>query len=135
MTLLLQDVSLDRPIGVTFSARLDKQPFSLKGNAGPIGKMLGKGTIPLDLSVRAFEQVDIGLKGNVVDPANQPKFDLSINVSPFSPRKLLAAMGKALPVSIWTLKLSIVYPLKPVSRGIQKRFRFQTVCWIWMNQR
>ena len=54
VTLLLQDVSLDRPIGVTFSARLDKQPFSLKGNVGPIGKMLGKGTIPMDLSVRAL---------------------------------------------------------------------------------
>jgi AsmA protein len=99
VTLLLQDVSLDRPIGVTFSARLDKQPFSLKGNVGPIGKMLGKGTIPLDLSARAFEQVDIGLKGNVVDPATQPKFELTVTVSPFSPRKLLAAMGKALPVS------------------------------------
>jgi len=99
VTLLLQDVSLDRPIGVTFSARLDKQPFSLKGNVGPIGKMLGKGTIPLDLSVRAFEQVDMALKGNVVDPSTQPKFDLTINVSPFSPRKLLAAAGKAMPVS------------------------------------
>ena len=99
VTLLLQDVSLERPIGVTFSARLDKQPFSLKGNVGPIGKMLGKGTIPLDLSVRAFEQVAIGLKGNVVDPATQPNFNLTINVSPFSPRKLLAAMERALPVS------------------------------------
>ncbi len=99
VTLLLQDVSLDRPIGVTFSARLDKQPFSLKGNVGPIGKMLGKGTIPLDLSVRAFEQVDMALKGNVVDPSTQPKFDLTINVSPFSPRKLLAAAGKAMSVS------------------------------------
>jgi len=99
VTLLLKDVSLDRPIDVTFSARLDKQPFSLKGNVGPIGKMLGKGAIPLDLSVRALEQVDIGLKGNVMDPATQPNFDLTINVSPFSPRKLLAAMGKALPVS------------------------------------
>lgn len=99
VTLLLQDVSLDRPIGVIFSARLDKQPFSLKGNVGPIGKMLGKGTIPLDLSVRAFEQVDMALKGNVVDPSTQPKFDLTINVSPFSPRKLLAAAGKAMPVS------------------------------------
>ena len=99
VTLLLRDVSLDRPIGVTFSARLDKQPFSLKGNVGPIGKILGKGTIPLDLSVKAFEQVAIGLKGNVVDPATQPEFDLTINVSPFSPRKLLVAMGKALTVS------------------------------------
>ena len=99
VTLLLQDVSLDRPIGVNFSAKLDKQPFSLKGNVGPIGKMPGKGAIPLDLSVRAFEQVDIGLKGNVTDPATQPNFDLIINVSPFSPRKILAAMGKVLPVS------------------------------------
>lgn len=99
VTLLLKDVSLDRPIDVTFSARLDKQPFSLKGNMGPIGKMLGKGAIPLDLSVRALEQVDIGLKGNVMDPASQPTFDLAINVSPFSPRKLMGAMGKALPVS------------------------------------
>ena len=100
VTLLLQDVSLDRPIGVTFSARLDKQPFSLKGNVGPIGKMLGKGTIPLDLSIRAFEQVDIGLKGNVMDPTTRPGFDININVSPFSLRKILAAMGTALPESI-----------------------------------
>ena len=99
VTLLLKDVSLDRPVNVTFSARLDKQPFSLKGNVGPIGKMLGKGAIPLDLSVRALEQVDIGLKGNVMDPASEPNFDLAINVSPFSPRKLMGAMGKALPVS------------------------------------
>lgn len=99
VTLLLQNVSLDRPIGISFSARLDKQSFSLKGNVGPIGKMLGKGAIPLDLSVKALEQVDIGLKGKIVDPASQPNFDLTINVSPFSPRKILAAMGKALPVS------------------------------------
>ena len=99
VTLLLQDVSLDRPIGISFSARIDKQPFSLKGNVGPIGKMLGKGAIPVDLSVRALEQVDIGLKGKIVDPATQPNLDLTINVSPFSPRKILAAMGKALPVS------------------------------------
>ena len=99
VTLLLKDVSLDRPIGVDFSARLDKQPFSLKGNVGPIGKMPGKGTVPLDLSIIALEQVDIGLKGNVVDPVTQPKFNLTIDVPPFSPRKVVAATGKALPVS------------------------------------
>jgi len=96
---LLHDVSLDRPIRVAFSASFDKQPFSLKGNVGPIGKMLGKGAIPLDLSVRALEQVTVGLKGNIVDPATQPYLELTINVSPFSPRKLLAAMGKTLPIS------------------------------------
>jgi AsmA protein len=99
VTLLLRDVSLDRPVNVTFSGRLDKHPFALKGNVGPIGKTLGKGKIPLDLSVRALEQLDIQLKGNVVDPAVQPKFDLAVNISPFSPRKLMAAMGKAMPIS------------------------------------
>jgi AsmA protein len=100
VTLLLQDVSLNRPVNVAFSGKIDKHPFALKGNVGPIGKMPGKGKIPLDLSVRALEQLNIELKGNVVDPATQPKFDLAVNVSPFSPRKLLVAMGKALPVSI-----------------------------------
>ena len=99
VTLLLKDVSLDRPVGVSFSARFDKQPFSLKGRVGPIGKMPGKGTIPLNLTVKAFEQVDAGLKGNIVDPTAQPSFDVTIDVSPFSPRKLLDAMGEALPVS------------------------------------
>ena len=99
VTLLLKDVSLDRPVGVNFSARFDKQPFSLKGKVGPIGKMPGKGIIPLNLAAKAFEQVDAGLKGNIVDPATQPSFDVIIDVSPFSPRKLLAAMGKAMPVS------------------------------------
>jgi AsmA protein len=99
VTLLLKDVSLDRPIDIILSARLDKQPFSLKGKVGPIGKMPGKGIIPLNLSAKAFEQVDAGLKGNIVDPATQPSFDVTIDVSPFSPRKLLAATGKALPVS------------------------------------
>jgi AsmA protein len=99
VTLLLKDVSLDRPVGVSFSARFDKQPFSLKGKVGPIGKMPGKGIIPLNLTAKAFEQVDAGLKGNIVDPATQSSFDVTIDVSPFSPRKLLAAMGKALPVS------------------------------------
>jgi AsmA protein len=99
VTLLLQNVSLERPMGLTFSARLDKQPFSIKGDVGPIGKMPGKGTIPLNLSVKAFEQVDMDLKGHVTDPATRAKFDINVKVLPFSPRKLMAAMGEAFPVS------------------------------------
>jgi AsmA protein len=98
VTLLLQNVSLARPIGLTFSAKLDNQPFSIKGNVGPIGKMPGKGTIPLSLSVRALEQVDMDITGHVTDPASHAKFDINVKTSPFSPRKLMAAMGKTFPV-------------------------------------
>jgi AsmA protein len=99
VTLLLHNVSLERPVDLSFSARLDKQPFSIKGNVGPIGKMPGQGTIPLDLSVSALERVDIGVKGHVTDPAARVKFDINVDVSPFSPRKLLAAIGETFPVS------------------------------------
>jgi AsmA protein len=99
VTLLLQNVSLERPIRLAFSAKLDKQPFSLKGDVGPIGKMPGEGTIPLNLSVRALEQIDVDIKGHVTDPVTRPNFDINVKVSPFSPRKLMAAMGEALPVS------------------------------------
>lgn len=99
VNLLLQDVSLDRPIDVNFSAKLDEHPFSLKGKVGPIGKTPGRGTISLDMSVSAFKQMNIVLKGDVVDPATHPTFDINMDVSSFSPRKLLAALGKNLPVS------------------------------------
>jgi AsmA protein len=98
VTLLLQNVSLERPIGLSFSAKLDSRMFSIKGDVGPIGKMPVKGTIPLNLSVRAFEQVDMDIKGHVTDPTTRAQFDINVKTSPFSPRKLLAALGDAFPV-------------------------------------
>lgn len=98
VTLQLQNVSLDRPIQLAFSARLDENPVSLKGSVGPVGKDLGKGTIPLDISINALKQVDMDVKGRIMNPASDPRFDLAISVSPFSPRKLMAAMDQAFPV-------------------------------------
>ncbi len=99
VTLMLHNVSLERPIGLTFSAKLDSRPFSIKGDVGPIGKMPGKGTIPLNLSVGALHQVGIHITGHVSDLADHAKFDINVNMSPFSPRKLMAEMGEAFPVS------------------------------------
>jgi len=121
ISLLLQDVSMDRPVQVTFSARLDKQPFSIQGSVGPFGKALGKGTIPLDLKVGILGQMDVGLKGNVVDPAVRPKFDMDVEVSPFSPRKLLETMGKAFPVATSDPKALGLMALKAGIKGDAER--------------
>jgi hypothetical protein len=51
---------MDRAIDPLFSARLDKQPFSLKGHMEPIGKTLGKGIVVLNFSESVLEQVDVG---------------------------------------------------------------------------
>ncbi len=117
VNLLLQDISLDRPIHLTFSAILEKQPFSLEGEIGPLGKEFGKGTIPLDLSAKVINQLDIGLKGNVVDPASRPRFDLNVQVAPFSPRKLIAALGQTLPVSTADPKVLNLMALKALVKG------------------
>jgi len=98
VTLRLQDVSLDRPIQLAFSALLDENPVSLKGSVGPGGKDLGKGTVPLNISVNALKQVDMDVKGRIMNPATAPRFDLAISVSSFSPRKLVAALGQAFPI-------------------------------------
>ncbi|MBW1851720.1 MAG: AsmA family protein [Deltaproteobacteria bacterium] len=98
ITLKLKDFSLDRPIHLIFSADANGHPLSLNGSVGPLGKAWGKGTIPMDLSLSALKQLDVKLKGSVSDVASSPRFDLSIEVSPFSPRKLASTLGQKFPI-------------------------------------
>jgi len=59
----------------------------------------------------------VGLKGNVVDPAVRPKFDVDVQISPFSPRKLLGAMGKVFPVATSDPKALNLMALKAGIKG------------------
>lgn len=98
LTLELKDVSLDQPIQLAFSAKADGQPLSLKGKIGPIGKEPGRGTLSLDFAIKVLDHLSMSMKGKITDPATSPKFDLALQVDPFSPRKLMAAMGQPFPV-------------------------------------
>jgi AsmA protein len=98
ISLILKDVSLDRPVQLKFSAELDKKPLSLEGTVGPVGNGFEKGVVPLDLSLKALKQLAIHLKGNLENPATTPGVDLDITVDQFSPRELVAALGQAFPV-------------------------------------
>ncbi len=94
----VQDVSLDRPIQLALSASLDGKPLSLTGKVGPIGTEPGKGTMLLDLSIKALKELTMDLKGQIVDPATRQEFDLAIQASTFSPRKLVEGLGQDFPV-------------------------------------
>ena len=98
MALQLQDVSLDRPIGVALRAQLDGKPLSLEGRIGPLGETPGDRAVPLEITFKAFNELNGTLKGNVADLTDNPRFELALQVSPFSPRKLMAALGKPFPV-------------------------------------
>jgi len=98
ISLILTDVSLERPVQLKFSAELDNNPLSLEGTVGPVGSGMGKGVIPLDLSLKALKQLAMKLKGNLENPATTPGVDLDITVDSFSPRELVAALGQTFPV-------------------------------------
>ncbi|MBN1830902.1 MAG: AsmA family protein [Deltaproteobacteria bacterium] len=98
INLELRDVSFERPIQVDFSGKYDQRPLSLKGQIGPLGEEPGKGVLPLDFLLRALDELNLSIKGQITDPSTRPQFDLALQVESFSPRKLLESMGQALPV-------------------------------------
>ncbi|MDX1708313.1 MAG: AsmA family protein [Desulfobacterales bacterium] len=99
VNLNLKDVSLDRPIKLSFAAQLDKQPISMEGALGPVGKDFKQATIPVDLDINALKELVVQLKGSVMNPGSTPGFDLAVEMKPFSPRKLVAALDKPFPVA------------------------------------
>ena len=96
--LRLKDVSLENPVRLALSANLDNQPISIDGKVGPIGKDPGQGTIPMDLALKALKELDMSVKGKIADATSNPQFDMALEISPFSPRKLFAALGQDFPV-------------------------------------
>jgi len=98
ISLILKDVSLDRPVQLKFSATLDNKPLSLEGTVGPVGGGFEKGVVPVDLSLKALKQLALRLKGNLENPATTPGVDMDITVDKFSPRELVAALGQTFPV-------------------------------------
>ncbi len=95
LDLVLADLSFDRPIGLTLSARMDDKPVAVNGTVGPIGQDPSKAIIPLNLDVKALSDLALTLKGTVVSPADNPRADLTVTISEFSPRKLLAQLGQS----------------------------------------
>ncbi len=98
LNMSLRDVSFERPVKLSFSARLDNQPLSLEGTIGPIGKDFKQATIPLDLDLKALTELALKLNGSLKNPGSNPSFDLAVDIKAFSPRKLLAALGRDFPV-------------------------------------
>ncbi len=97
INLRLTDISLDKPVGIAFKALVDSKPVALSGKVGPLGKEPGKGTFKLDILAEAFNQLSVQVKGSLTDPAVSPQFDLALEISPFSPRKLMATLEQQLP--------------------------------------
>jgi AsmA protein len=99
LNILLENVSLDRPMQMAFSAQLDQKPIKLKGSIGPVGKDPGRGTIPFDLVAGYLQELELKIKGSIRNPAEDLNFAVNIKVPPFSPRKLSAELGLEFPIA------------------------------------
>ncbi len=94
----LDDVTLEKPVGIRLSADVDKKPISLEGKVGPIGKEPGQGTITVDLGIKLFNQLNVSLNGKVTNPVSGASFDFLVDIPEFSPRKLADTAGIKFPV-------------------------------------
>jgi AsmA protein len=93
INLSLETISLDQPIGLELSAHLDGQPLEVKGKVGPFGRPAGVGKVPILFNVRALGSLVAKLQGFVADLDRQPRFNMAMEIQPFSPRKMAEAVG------------------------------------------
>lgn len=98
VTLNLKGISLDTPIQVDFHAVLDGKTLALTGNVGPLGQDPAKGTVPLDITLTLLKSLSVKIAGSILEPAGKQSVDLSISVADFSPRSLVAELGRKFPV-------------------------------------
>lgn len=93
----LKNGSLDHPFDIALSAKIQGKteplPISLKGTVGPLGTEPGRGTVPFELMLQGPEKLGLSVKGGVTDLAADPAFDMVVRLAPFSPRKILSALG------------------------------------------
>jgi len=97
LNLALDDLSFDRPIGVSFSAIVDDIPTSIEGSIGPIGDPPGKGTILVNLQITALNQLTVQVNGTIENALENPIADIALQVAEFSPRTFAQELGQELP--------------------------------------
>jgi len=98
INLTMKEVSLDRPVQLKFSAFLDKQPLSIEGSVGPVGKGFQGGSVSMDLSLKALNELTMRLKGALENLDATPGIEMDLEVAEFSPRKVMAALGRTFPI-------------------------------------
>ncbi len=99
LNLQLKDVNLERPIELICSALVDGKAVGVNGQLGPLGPQPGQGTLPLDITFTALEQIEARIKGKLENPATDLSYAFTLDVAKFSPRKVFEGLGMEFPIS------------------------------------
>jgi AsmA protein len=93
--LTLKDVSFDKPIQFDLSAHIDRQPVALTGIVGPVSKDPGRAAIPVEFQLSAIEALHAKIAGTIMNAVENPQAELTLDVKPFSLRKVLGSFESA----------------------------------------
>nr|WP_319397117.1 AsmA family protein [uncultured Desulfobacter sp.] len=117
LNLDLSGISLDKAIGITLNAKVDGKPVSLTGTAGPLGSNPGETDIDFDLMVKALEQLNLSLKGRVIKPKTEQTVDMTVDLAPFSPKKLFEYLARPFPIEPRDTSVLDKFSLKAAVKG------------------
>jgi len=90
INLRLKNISFFKPIGFELTANLEGNPIKIDGKIGPLGKIPGKGIMPLSVKMNMFQELILNLKGKVKDASSKNlSYDFDLKINPFSLRRIL----------------------------------------------
>jgi AsmA protein len=93
--LALKDVSFDKPIQFDLSAQINQRPLALTGTVGPVSKDPGRAAIPIDIQLNAIDALHATITGTIMNAIENPQAELTLDVKPFSLRKVLGSFESA----------------------------------------
>ncbi len=96
--LLLNDFTHDRPVSLDCKATINGQQVAAEGKVGPIVENDNQGALPVDISFSVAGKLRGQMGGKITPQAKAPNFDLSLRLSPFSPRDFLSACDLPFPL-------------------------------------
>jgi AsmA protein len=91
--LSVRDLSLDKPMGIAFSAAIDGRRLTGEGSLGPLGARPERSSIPVDMALNLLETAHIRLSGTLGDPGGKGALVLHAAAEPFSLRRLAGEVG------------------------------------------
>lgn len=94
VTVALSDFSPGRRARLSASCLLKGRRISLEGDLGPLTGDPLRGDMPLDAALHVGGRTVLKAQGTISGPSPLPRFDLSLQVLPFSAGELLRILGK-----------------------------------------
>ncbi|EKD34122.1 MAG: AsmA [uncultured bacterium] len=99
LMILLNDVTVDRPIALDLKASYDGKPIALEGKIGPLRQKQGNEPLSVDIGFGLVDTLRGRVQGKVENWRLLPVYNVSLHVASFSPRALLATLGIPFPVA------------------------------------